>query len=147
MKHHNHSRPRHSRPRLVAITTGLAGVGMAAAIVGGGVASAAPAPAPTTVPGTSCTVAQVERALAKEDPALWKRIESNPRAKKHFESTIVLTPEQRKAKRDEMAKKHPERAKVREFLKEHNVLPGKAREDMKAVHAAVEKAKLSCSQF
>lgn len=138
----------HSRRRLARITGSLAGMGIAAAIVGGGVANAAPvAPPSAPVPGTSCSVAQVERALAKEDPALWKKIESRPEAKKHFEEMITLTPEQRKARHEEMAKKHPERAKVREFLKDHNIMPPKARDEMKTVRAAVEKAKQTCTQF
>ena len=131
------------------ITVALAGVGVASAIATGGVANAAPAPheakpAPaqtTPVPGTKCTLAGVEKALAKEDPALWKEIQSHPRAKEHFENTIVLTPAQRKQQREEMRKKHPERAEIKNFLRDHGI----AKKDRSAHRAAIKKALETCS--
>lgn len=131
------------------ITLALAGVGVASAIATGGVATAAPAPAPTKqapaqttpVPGTKCTLAGVEKALAKEDPTLWKEIESHPRAKERFEKTIVLTPQQRKHRRQEMHKSHPERAQIKNFLRDH----GLAKKDRTAHRAAIKKALESCS--
>ena len=132
------------------ITLALAGVGVASAIATGGVAQAAPvphspakpAPAQTTpVPGTKCTLAGVEKALAKEDPALWKEIQSHPRAKQHFENTIVLTPAQRKQQSEEMHKKHPERAEIKNFLRDH----GLAKKDHSAHRAAIKKALETCS--
>lgn len=131
------------------ITLALAGVGVAGAIATGGVANAAPAahpakPAPaqtTPVPGTKCTLAGVEKALAKEDPALWKDIESHPRAKERFEKTIVLTPQQRKQRREETHKRHPERAQIKNFLRDH----GLAKKDRVAHRAAIKKALETCS--
>ena len=106
------------------ITLALAGVGVASAIATGGVATAAPAPAPTKqapaqttpVPGTKCTLAGVEKALAKEDPTLWKEIESHPRAKERFEKTIVLTPQQRKHRRQEITSHTPSVRRSRTFF-------------------------------
>ncbi|MFW0793569.1 hemophore-related protein [Gordonia sp. CPCC 205515] len=134
------------------IAYGLAGAGIASAIAVGGAANAAPMPAHPSkpapsatamVPGTKCTIAQVERALAKEDPALANRINSHPKAKARFENGLLMTKEQRQAKRAEFRKKHPNEAMVRKFLRDHGV----ARPEMQKNRAAVAKAKATCGQF
>ena len=56
-----------------------------------------PVPQSTMVPGTGCTLGQVEKALAKEDPSGWEEINEAPPLKANFERIIVLTPEQRAA--------------------------------------------------
>ncbi|MGV9711410.1 hemophore-related protein [Gordonia sp. NPDC003424] len=131
---------------------GIAGAGIASVIAVGGAANAAPMPAhpakpapsaSSMVPGTKCTLAQVERALAKEDPALAKRINEHPKLKAHFENGLLMTKEQRQAKHAEFAKKHPNEAKVRHFLRDHGI----SRPEMKKAHDAVEKAKMTCGQF
>lgn len=140
------------------IAVAIAGVGAATAIAAGGVANAAPpqppkaapahphkaAPAPTTmVPGTACTLAQVERALGAEDPQLWHEISSHPRAKRHFEQTIVLTPEQRKQRRLEAEKHHPERAEIMNFLRDHGI----GKKDRAEHRAAIKKAMETCGNY
>ncbi len=128
--------------RRVACT--LAGVGIASTIAVGGVATAAPAPTShPQVTGTNCSVAQVERALAKEDPALWKRIEANPMMKKHFESALTMTKDQRKAKRAEFRKNHPAESAIGKFIREHHL----TRPEMKKTRDAVKRAKETCSRF
>ena len=88
---------------------------VAAAIVGVGAVSvlatgaanahpggpAPPVPQSTKVPETNCTLGQVEKALAKEDPAAWKKINSSPEKRARFENMVVLTKEQRQAKKEE----------------------------------------------
>lgn len=130
----------------------VAGAGAAAVLMtGAGAATAAPMhpkPGPAhvapsqKVPGTSCTVVQVERALAKEDPALWAKINANPMRKKHFEHWLVMTPQQRKDKRAEFRKKHPNAA---QWMKNHHkkFTPAE-RAKMKALKA---KVKATCGQF
>lgn len=134
------------------IALGVGGVAIASAISVGGAANAAPMPAhpakpaPSAtahVPGTTCTVAQVERALAKQDPSLAARINSHPKAKARFENGLVMTKEQRQARHAELTKKHPNAAMVRKFLRDHGV----ARPEMKKNLEAVHKAKATCGQF
>ncbi|MFW0789486.1 hemophore-related protein [Gordonia sp. CPCC 205333] len=149
------------------IAVAVAGAGAASILMTGGVAQAAPAhpgpakaaPAPhTKVPGTSCTLAQVEKALAKEDPALWKKISANPKHKKRFESIIVMTPQQRQAKRAQWRKSHPLESGARQFLKDHNIKPrgkghqrkgnkqdrAKHKQEIQALRA---KVKATCGQY
>ncbi|WAC57400.1 hemophore-related protein [Gordonia sp. SL306] len=130
------------------VACSVAGAGIASAIAVGGVATAAPAtPAPhSSVPGTHCSVSQVEGALAKQDPALWKRIDGNPKMKKHFESAMTMTKEQKQAKRAEFRKNHPTRASIRQFMQDHHIMPP-MRTEMKKNHDAIKKAKATCEQF
>ncbi len=128
----------------------VAGAGIASALAVGGVATAAPsappqhpAPQSTYVPGTHCSLAQVERALAKQDPALWKRIDTHPRAKKHFETAIMLTPQQRKARRMEFRHKHPNLAAIARFARDHHM----GRPEMTKDHDAIKRAEMTCARF
>ncbi|GAB18888.1 hypothetical protein GOEFS_069_00140 [Gordonia effusa NBRC 100432] len=132
------------------IAIAVAGAGAASVLMTGGMAQAAPAhpgpakvaPAPhTKVPGTSCTLAQVEKALAKEDPALWKKISANPKRKKLFESMIVKTPEQRKELRAQWKKKHPH-AKGHHRMNKQNRAQHK-----KEFQALRAKVKATCGQY
>lgn len=135
------------------IAYGVAGVGVASAIAVGGVATAAPAhpgppthPAPSasaSVPGTKCSLAQVERALAHEDPALWQKIDSNPKLKMRFEMGMTMTQEQKQARRAEMKKNHPARAAIMQFLRDHGI----TRPEMQKNHQAIKQAKATCGQF
>lgn len=128
----------------------VAGAGAAALLMGGGVANAAPmhtAPSQSTkVPGTSCSLGQVERALAKEDPALWSKINANPRRKQHFEQMIVMTPQQRKAKRDQFKKNHPNAA---QWMKNHHkkLTPQQRAKRMQEMKALRAKVKATCGQY
>ncbi|AZG47376.1 hemophore-related protein [Gordonia insulae] len=126
------------------VVCSIAGAGIASAIAVGGVATAAPAPAPhAQVPGTQCSVAQVERALAKEDPALAKRIEQNPKMKKHFESALTMTRAQKQAKRAEFRKNHPAEAAIVRFARDHHL----TKPEMAHARDAVKKAKMTCEQY
>ncbi|GAB93609.1 hemophore-related protein [Gordonia rhizosphera] len=128
----------------------VAGAGIASAIAVGGVATAAPSappehPAPhsTYVPGTHCSLAQVERALAKQDPALWMRIDTHPRAKHHFETTIMLTPQQRQARRAQFRHTHPNMAAIAKFARDHHLRWTRSNKD----HDAVKRAEMTCARF
>lgn len=137
------------------IACGVAGIGIASVCAVGGVATAAPsAPAhphsapqavspDSKVPDTKCTLAQVERALAKQDPAVWQKIQSNPRVKRHFEAGITMTKEQRQAKMAKFKKAHPTESSVMNFLKDHHI----NRPEMKKAHDAVLKAKDTCGRY
>ncbi|NMO05097.1 hemophore-related protein [Gordonia sp. TBRC 11910] len=124
----------------------VAGAGAAAVLMtGAGLASAAPnhmMPGPShsapRVAGTNCTVVQVERALAKEDPALWNKINATPMRKKHFEQWLLMTPQQRKDKRAEFRKAHPQ------WKNHHKKFTPAEKAKMKAVK---DRVIATCSQF
>lgn len=133
------------------IAVGIVGAGAASLIFTGGVANAAPPqhrPGPAhmapsqqaKVPGTSCNLGQVERALAKEDPALWKKISATPRRKQHFESMLVMTKEQRQAKRAQWMKNHPN---MKQHHKMHRMTPAE-KQKLKALRAKVI---ATCGQY
>lgn len=141
------------------LATTAAGVG-AASILAAGVANAAPIPAhgpaakpvpkSTMVPETSCTLGQVEKALAKEDPATWSKINKTPERRAHFESMVVLTKEQRKAKMKEWKRAHPTETAVITFLKDNNISfhSPQERAQMKAKRkATMERVKATCGKF
>lgn len=137
------------------VATVIVGVG-AASLLATGVANAAPAPAAkpvpqsTMVPQTSCNLGQVEKALAKEDPATWKKINATPERRAHFEQMVVLTKEQRKTKMDQWKRDHPAEANVFKFFKDNNILLRSPQEkaQMKANRkATMERVKATCSQF
>ena len=123
----------------------VVGAGLASAIAVGGAANAAPTHPvrPALVPGTHCTDAQVDRALAHEDPALWHRIESNPKLKRRFEHMLTLTPQQRKAMHQKWAQHHPVRSEMMKFLRHQHI----SRSEMARDRAAVMRAKQTCGQF
>ncbi len=109
--------------RIAAVFLGVA----ATALMTGGVADAAPpagAPVPksTRVPNTNCTLGQVEKALAKEDPATWNSLQSSPQRRAYFEQNVVLTPEQRQARLAKWKRMHPNEASAVEFLMSHGLL-------------------------
>lgn len=136
-----------------AATGGIVAVGATAMFLAGpvaGVASAASAPtkhaapAPTTkVPGTNCTLRQVEKAIAKEDPALWKKIESNPKAKQRFEERIVKSwnhPKGAHPKQKPHPKAHPK--------KDHKKLTPQQRAERRAQMLALKaKVTATCGKY
>ncbi|GEE01514.1 hypothetical protein nbrc107696_19600 [Gordonia spumicola] len=113
-----------------------------------GAASAAPntvkhAPAPSTkVPGTDCTLAQVEKALAKEDPALWHKLETNPKAKRRFEEHVIRAehhkPGAHKGEHKGQHKKKPDA---------HKKPTAAQKAERKAIRAAIAKAEATCSRY
>ncbi len=131
----------------------IVGVG-AASLLATGVANAAPThgPAPkpvpksTMVPETNCTLGQVEGALAKEDPATWRKINASPQRRAHFESMVVLTKEQRQAKMKQWKQNHPAEAGVVQFFKDNNISMLSPQQKAKR-KATVERVKATCSQF
>lgn len=130
-------------PRRAAMA--VLGVAVAGVIGGAGVAGAAPTPPPPPAKafGTSCTVKQVEKALSVQDPALWRQLQTHPRAKAMFEKMIVMSPAQRMHWREEQRRQHPERSALMTFLADHGV--GKVQRERD--HAAIEKALHTCSRF
>ncbi len=117
-----------------------------------GAASAAPstakhAPAPTTkVPGTSCTLAQVEKALAKEDPALWKKLNADPKAKHRFEEWATRAEHHKRGdKKAHGDKKAP--GKTEHGRKTHPKPTAAQIAARKAERKAVETAKATCGRF
>lgn len=156
------------RPLTRAATGGMVVVGAAAMFLAGpvaGVASAAPAmthaaPAPakhaapspsTKVPGTNCTLAQVEKAIAKEDPALWKKIESNPEAKKHFEERIVKTRDHAKKpnhKKGDHAKAQKSRHTKSQATTDHKKMTPAQRAERRAEMLALRvKIAATCAKY
>lgn len=156
------------RPLRSAATGGMVVIGAAAMFLAGtvaGVASAAPAathaapapakhaaPAPTTkVPGTNCTLAQVEKAIAKEDPALWKKIESNPKAKKHFEERIVKARDHAKKpnhKKGDHTKTHEKAQHRKSHAKDHKKLTPAQRAERRAEMLALRvKVAATCARY
>ncbi|QTI68166.1 hemophore-related protein [Gordonia polyisoprenivorans] len=128
------------------VTVAVAGIGIAGVVGAGGAGIAGAAPTPPPPPkafGTTCSVMQVERALAVEDPALWQQINSHPRAKRHFEEMIVLSPEQRKALREKNRHAHPVRSTVMAFLRDHGI--GAQQRTM--TRDAMAKALRTCNKF
>ncbi len=75
-------------------------------------ATATAAPVSPHVPGTSCSLHQVERDIAAKDPRLWHRLETHPKAKQRFERLATRPEAQRHAEIAEFLAKHP-RAKAR----------------------------------
>ncbi|GED96517.1 hemophore-related protein [Gordonia crocea] len=139
------------------VAAAIVGVG-AVSVLATGVANAAPVhgPAPkpvpksTPVPETNCTLGQVEKALAKEDPAAWKKINKNPQHRARFEQMVVLTKEQRKEKKAEWKRAHPTEAGIVQFLKDNNISMHSPQEKakMKAERkATMEKVKATCSKY
>ncbi|WLP89717.1 MULTISPECIES: hemophore-related protein [Gordonia] len=127
------------------LTVAVAGLAIAGAIGGTGIAGAAPTtpPAPHHAYGTSCTVGQVEKALSAQDPHLWQQINSHPKLKKHFEEMLLLSPAQRKELRDKERHDHPNRSAVVGFRHDR----GAGAQQRKATHQAVEKALHTCSRY
>ena len=104
------------------------------------------------VEGMTCAscVGRVEKALAKEDPATWKKINATPERRAHFEQMVVLTKEQRKTKMDQWKRDHPAEANVFKFFKDNNISLRSPQEkaQMKANRkATMERVKATCSQF
>ncbi|MFT4199767.1 hypothetical protein [Gordonia sp. (in: high G+C Gram-positive bacteria)] len=139
------------------IATVALGVG-AASLLATGAAQAAPVHGPdlkpvpksTPVPETSCTLGQVEKALAKEDPAIWKKINKSPQHRNRFENMVVLTKEQRKAKKAQWKRAHPTEAAAFDFLKDNNISfhSPQQKAQMKAKRkATMAKVKATCGQF
>lgn len=110
----------HSTHRFRRAAAATAVVAAGAALIVPATASAAPVSPTTPVPGTQCTVDQVERATAKVAPEFWKRISTNPTAKERFDQALTQTPEQRAAAREAAKKAH--QAKIDEWRKAN---PGK----------------------
>lgn len=105
-----------TRTRLAATTAAVAVLSGAALLVPGA-ANAAPVSPTAPVPGTQCTVGQVERATAKIAPEFWQHISGNAKAKDRFEQMLVKTPEQRTAAREAAKKAHD--ARKAEWQKQH----------------------------
>ncbi len=134
----------------------IVGVG-AVSVLAAGAANAhpggpAPKPVPqsTKVPETNCTLGQVEKALAKEDPAAWKKINSSPEKRARFENMVVLTQDQRKAKKEEWKRNHPVQAGVKQFMKDNNLSFHSPQERAKMKQerkATMEKVQATCSQY
>ncbi|GAA4400079.1 hemophore-related protein [Tsukamurella soli] len=110
------------------------------------VANAAPVSPSAPVAGTSCSVAQVERATAKVAPKFWHFISTHPRAKHHFEEFLAKTPAQRKAAFEEMKAKHaawrkahPNAAEMHHWKMHH---PKVTRAE---VHQKLEQIRATCS--
>ncbi|MFT3898840.1 MAG: hypothetical protein QM728_01155 [Gordonia sp. (in: high G+C Gram-positive bacteria)] len=100
----------------------IAGVG-ALSVLGAGAATAEkPVPNSAKVPGTSCTVGQVGKALAKADPESWNSLKSHPQRMEHWRQTVVLTPQGRKAREAKWARQHPNEAGVVNFFKANGLL-------------------------
>ena len=137
------------------VAAAIVGVG-AVSVLATGAANAhpggpAPKPVPqsTKVPETNCTLGQVEKALAKEDPAAWKKINSSPEKRARFENMVVLTKEQRQAKKEEWKRNHPLQAGVHQFMKDNNLSFHSPQERAKMKQerkATMEKVQATCSQ-
>jgi hemophore-related protein len=104
-----------------------------------------PVPQSTMVPGTGCTLGQVEKALAKEDPSGWEEINEAPPLKANFERIIVLTPEQRAAKKAQWQKEHPTEAAVVQFLRDNNMFD--APQEKIERKATWQRVKATCAKY
>lgn len=88
-----------------ALALAAAGLGTAAALaLPAATASAAPQ---DRVPGTSCTTAQVERAVAATSPEVAGYLD-NPRVRAEFERVVVLPEPQRTAEVNRLLERNPQ---------------------------------------
>ncbi|WP_299575066.1 hemophore-related protein [uncultured Williamsia sp.] len=92
------------RPFTRALSLGAATLGAAAALaIPAASASAAPQ---DRVPGTDCTTAQVERAVAATSPEVARYLD-NPRVRGEFERIVVLPEPQRTAEVNRLLERNP----------------------------------------
>ncbi|GAB2663449.1 hypothetical protein GCM10027169_27380 [Gordonia jinhuaensis] len=118
-------------------------IGAAAVVAGLAVvpatASAAPATPPQTAPtahvtGTTCTVEQVEKAIAAHEPTFAHHLATHPKANAAFEHYITLTPAQQQAARTAFVAAHSHAHK--RWERHHHKLEAK-----------VTAVKATCGQF
>ncbi|GED96516.1 hypothetical protein [Gordonia crocea] len=137
---------------------GVLGAG-AATIVSAGVAVAAPIPVhgpPATkipdsapVKGTDCTYGQAKKAIAAQDPAVWKKITTDNHLRGHFQQDIQLTAKQRAARDAQWRKVHPVETAALETAENAGVFgdPVKSAKERKEFGAAIDRARAACAQF
>ncbi|MCX6468544.1 MAG: hemophore-related protein [Corynebacteriales bacterium] len=89
--------------RTVGVAIAAAGVGAIALMP----ATASAAPADRAVPGTSCTVGQVERATTAVSPAIGGYLR-NPQIRAEFERIVVLPEPQRRAEVQRYLDRNPD---------------------------------------
>ena len=128
------------RPVFRRLSIGVVGIGMVTAAATGGVASAAT----TTdrVPGTSCNVAQVERALNAQDPALYTKIMSSSDARSGLESVLTVSKSER-ARRWSRSLPASSAHKNRTFLG----VKGFSKDQRHAAEKSIESAVSNCSKY
>ncbi|MGU3292594.1 hemophore-related protein [Williamsia sp. M5A3_1d] len=89
--------------RTFGVAIAAAGIGAMALMP----ATASAAPADRAVPGTSCTVGQVERATTAVSPTLGGYLR-NPRVRGEFERIVVLPEPQRRAEVQRYLDRNPD---------------------------------------
>jgi hemophore-related protein len=82
--------------RAVASAASIAALFIGLMFLVPGAAGAAPAQ-DTPVPGTECTLSQVEKAIQAKAPRVAERLNTNAEAKERFENFIVKSEAERKA--------------------------------------------------
>lgn len=95
-----------TRGRYAVAALAMAGLTAAVTLSGVGTASADPSPRAALL-GTTCSFAQVDRALQAEFPKAAARLDAHPRRKAHLERLFDLPPAQREAALRQFAATHP----------------------------------------
>jgi hemophore-related protein len=115
--------------RAIASAAFIAAISIGHLFLVPGVAGAAPAQ-DTPVPGTECSLSQVEKAIEAKAPKVAGRLNTNPEAKERFENFIVKPEAERKEIIAEARADHP-----------------RLRGDHPRVRDTVSEIKATCGQY
>ena len=102
---------RSTRIKLGAITLGIGAAALAVP------ATASAAPATTPVPGTNCTLGQVERSIGANAPEVSRYLD-NPRIRAEFERIVTLPDAARRAEAEQYLNRYPQLRQYRPAIED-----------------------------
>jgi hemophore-related protein len=104
-----------TRGRYAVAALAMTGMTAAAALLGTGAASANPAPRAALL-GTTCSFAQIDRAMHAEFPTAAARLDAHPRHRARLQRLFDLPPTQREAALHQFMATHPGLAAIRHAM-------------------------------
>jgi hemophore-related protein len=131
--------------RCALATLAAAGLTASAVAFGAGSAAAQPAPHQSPLLSTTCSFAQLDRALHAEFPEAAARLDAHPRRKERLRHLLDLPPAQREAAPHQFFAAHPELHELRHRMMRQwmNAHPDQAARH----HAAITRLADTCHSY